>query len=234
MTTTASTALVTGASRGLGLALARSLSDDGWALVIDARHATDLAAASDSLRAEATVVSVVGDIADESHRADLATAAHTLGGLDLVVLNAGTLGPSPLPPLASLRLNDLRTTLELNLVAQVGVVQALLPHLRPRATVVAITSDAAVEPYEGWGAYAAAKAGLEQIAAILAAERPDLRVLRIDPGDMRTQMHQDAFPGEDISDRPLPEASIPGIRALLTEPSGRYRAADAVAPVEVA
>ena len=128
------------------------------------------------------------------------------------MLNAGTLGPSPLPALADLRLGDLRTTLEANLVAQLGVVQALLPHLRPGATIVAITSDAAVEPYEGWGAYAAAKAGFEQLAAVLGVERPDLRVLRVDPGDMRTQMHQDAFPGEDISDRPLPEDRVPGLR----------------------
>ena len=120
--------------------------------------------------------------------------------------------------------------------AQLGVVQALLPHLRRGATVVAITSDAAVEAYEGWGAYAAAKAGFEQLAAVLAAERPDLRVLRVDPGDMRTQMHQDAFPGEDISDRPEPEESVPGIRALIAGPypSGRYRASDVPAPLEVA
>jgi NAD(P)-dependent dehydrogenase (short-subunit alcohol dehydrogenase family) len=182
------------------------------------------------------VVPVVGDITDELHRADLALAAQSVGGLDVVVLNAGTLGPSPLPRLSQLRLGDLRTTLEANLVAQLGIVQALLPHLRPGATIVAITSDAAVEPYEGWGAYAAAKAGLEQLAAVLGAERPDLRVLRVDPGDMRTQMHQDAFPGEDIADRPRPEESVPGIRGLIEGgvPSGRYRAADVPSPLQVA
>jgi len=232
MTTTAPTAIVTGASRGLGLALARSLAADGWGLVVDARHPSPLKEAISSLD---DAVAITGDISDEPHRDDLATAAATLGGLDLVVLNAGTLGPSPLPPLSRLRLGDLRTTLEVNLVAQLGLVQALLPHLRPGATIVAITSDAAVEPYEGWGAYAAAKAGFEQLAAILGAERPDLRVLRIDPGDMRTQMHQDAFPGEDISDRPVPEDSVPAIRALIAGPypSGRYRAADVPAPLEV-
>ena len=212
MTTSSPTAVVTGASRGLGLALARSLAGDGWALVVDARDPGARAAATDSLPG---AVAIAGDIADDLHRDDLATAAASLGGVDLVVLNAGTLGPSPLPSLDRLRLSDLRATLEVNLVAQVGVVQALLPHLRRGATIVAVTSDAAVEPYEGWGAYGAAKAGFEHLAAVLGAERPDLRVLRVDPGDMRTRMHQDAFPGEDISDRPEPEASVPAIRALL-------------------
>jgi len=236
MTTTARTALITGASRGLGLALARSLAEDGWALVVDARHAADLAAATDPLAGRAPIVPVVGDITDAAHRADLAAAAASVGGLDVVVLNAGTLGPSPLPSVSRLRLDDLRATLETNLVAQIGVVQALLPHLRPGATVVAVTSDAAVEPYEGWGAYGAAKAGFEQVTSVLGAERPDLRVLRVDPGDMRTQMHQDAFPNEDISDRPLPEASIPGLRGLIegAHPSGRYQVAGVPAPVEVA
>jgi len=235
MTTTAPTATVTGASRGLGLALARSLAEDGWALVLDGRHADDLADAVSPLEAITTVIPVVGDITDEAHRADLATAAQALGGLDVVVLNAGTLGPSPLPPLSHLRLGDLRTTLEANLVAQLGIVQALLPHLRPGAAIVAVTSDAAVEPYEGWGAYAAAKAGFEQLAAVLGAERPDLRVLRVDPGDMQTKMHQDAFPGEDISGRPRPEERVPGLRGLIEGPfrSGRYRVSDVPAPVEV-
>jgi NAD(P)-dependent dehydrogenase (short-subunit alcohol dehydrogenase family) len=236
MTTPAPTALVTGASRGLGRALVRSLHADGWGLVVDARHAVDLAATVDELDGSTPVVPIVGDVTDEHHRADLATAAATLGGLDLLVLNAGTLGPSPLPEVTELRLDDLRTTLETNLVAQVGIIQSLLPHLRGGAAVVVVTSDAAVEAYEGWGAYAASKAGLEQLAAVLAAERPDLRVLRVDPGDMRTQMHQDAFPGEDISDRPLPEASVPGLRRLIDEhsPSRRYRVADVRLPVEVA
>jgi NAD(P)-dependent dehydrogenase (short-subunit alcohol dehydrogenase family) len=233
MTTTAPTAIVTGASRGLGAALAHSLAEDGWALIVDGRQAAALHDAAGS--ADGTIA-IAGDISDERHRDDLATAAASLGGLDLVVLNAGTLGPSPLPSLSRLRLGDLRATLEVNLVAQLGVVQAVLPHLRPGATIVAITSDAAVEAYEGWGAYGAAKAGLEQLAAVLAVERPDLRVLRVDPGDMRTQMHQDAFPGEDISDRPEPEASVPGVRALIAGPfpSGRYRASEVPVPLEVA
>jgi NAD(P)-dependent dehydrogenase (short-subunit alcohol dehydrogenase family) len=238
MTTSTPTALVTGASRGLGRALAQSLASDGWSLVLDGRDPQALAAATVDLPT-AGVVPIPGDITESSHRTDLATAAGRIGGLDLVVLNAGTLGPSPLPALADLDVADLRATLETNLVAQLGVIQALLPHLRPGATVVAVTSDAAVEPYEGWGAYASAKAGLEQLAAVLGAERPDLRVLRIDPGDLRTQMHQDAFPGEDISDRPPPEAAIPGLRALIEGgcPSGRYRVADVAdvpAPLGVA
>ena len=236
MTTTAPTAVVTGASRGLGLALASSLAADGWALVLDARHPADLAAATEPLAAATTVVAVAGDITDEAHRSDLAVAATALGGVDLLVLNAGTLGPSPLPAVARLSLGDLRTTLETNLVAQLGVIQALLPHLRPGATIMAITSDAASDAYEGWGAYGAAKAGFEQLAAVLGAERPDLRVLRVDPGDMRTQMHQDAFPGEDISDRPLPEESVPGLRRLIDGSfgSGRHRVADLPAPLGVA
>jgi NAD(P)-dependent dehydrogenase (short-subunit alcohol dehydrogenase family) len=235
MTTSAPTALVTGASRGLGLALTRSLVLDGWAVLIDARDAVDLADATDHLDGPGRAVPVVGDITDEDHRADLSTVAASLGGLDLVVLNAGTLGPSPLPPVARLRLGDLRATLETNVVAQLGLIQALLPQLRPEATIVAITSDAAVEPYEGWAAYGAAKAAFEHVAAVLGTERPDLHVLRVDPGDMRTRMHQDAFPGEDISDRPLPDDSVPPLRALIARgaPSGRYRAAE-IRPLEVA
>jgi NAD(P)-dependent dehydrogenase (short-subunit alcohol dehydrogenase family) len=210
MTTTAPTAVVTGASRGLGAALAHSLAEDGWALIVDARHA---AALKDATSAAERTIAIAGDITDELHREDLATAAASLGGLDLVVLNAGTLGPSPLPDLSHLRLSDLRLTLEANLVSQLGVVQALLPHLRPGATIVAVTSDAAVEAYEGWGAYGAAKAGFEHLAAVLAAERPDLRVLRIDPGDMRTQMHQTPSRGRtspiDRSQRRACPASVP-------------------------
>jgi NAD(P)-dependent dehydrogenase (short-subunit alcohol dehydrogenase family) len=225
MTTTHRTALVTGASQGLGLALAHRLTEQGWAVVVDGRHAASLTDAAASFSGP-QVVPVTGDVADPAHRRQLADAAASLGGVDLLVLNAGTLGPSPLPPIASTSLDELRTTLELNVVAQVGVVQALLPHLRPQATIIAVTSDAAVEGYEGWGAYGASKAALEQAMHVLGAERPDLRVLRVDPGDMRTAMHQAAFPGEDISDRPPPEASVPGIIALVTgsQPSGRYQA----------
>jgi NAD(P)-dependent dehydrogenase (short-subunit alcohol dehydrogenase family) len=235
MTTPAPTALVTGTSRGLGLALARSLAADGWALVVDARHAGDLASAVDQLEGAGPVVPVVGDIGQPTHRADLATAAASLGGLDLVVLSAGTLGPTPLPPVADLHLDDLRTTLEANVVAQVGVLQALLPHLRPGATVVAITSDAAVEAYEGWGAYGASKAAFEHLFAVLAAERPDLRVLRIDPGDMATEMYRQAAPDDDLAGMPRAEDRVPAIRRLIAEdfPSRRYRGPDVRTPLEV-
>jgi NAD(P)-dependent dehydrogenase (short-subunit alcohol dehydrogenase family) len=236
MTTPAPTALVTGASRGLGLALARSLAADGWGLVVDARHAADLAAAVDATERTAPLVPVVGDLTDPRHRHDLATAASSLGGLDLVVLSAGTLGPAPLPPVAELRLEDLRSTLETNVVAQVGLLQAVLPHLRPGATVVAITSDAAVEPYEGWGAYGASKAALEQVANVLGAERPDLRVLRIDPGDMATAMYAEAAPDEDLSQMASAEDRVPAIRRLVDEgfPGRRYRGPEITAPLGVA
>lgn len=228
-------ALVTGASRGLGRAIASSLAGDGWALVVDARHADDLASAVAGLPATEPVEARPGDVTDPGHREELAEAAARLGGLDLLVLSAGALGPTPLPRLEALDLDDLRRTLEVNLVAQLGLVQALLPHLHDDATVVAITSDAAVEAYEGWGAYGASKAALEQMAAVLAAEQPGLRVLRVDPGDLRTQMHQDAFPGEDISDRPVPEQAVPPLRALLAAPtpSGRYRLAEVASALEV-
>jgi NAD(P)-dependent dehydrogenase (short-subunit alcohol dehydrogenase family) len=236
MTTTSPTALVTGTSRGLGFALAQSLAGDGWGLVVDARHAADLAAAVDRLEGRGPIVPVVGDITDPAHRADLATAASSLGGLDVVVLSAGTLGPAPLPAVTDVGLDDLRSTLETNVVAQIGLVQAVLPHLRPHATIVAITSDAAVEAYEGWGVYAASKAGLEQILAVLAAERPDLRVLRVDPGDMATEMYRTAAPDEDLTGMATPEDRVPAIRRLIAEdfPSRRYRGPDVRLPLEVA
>lgn len=236
MTTAAPTALVTGASRGLGLALARSLAGDGWALVVDARHAGDLASAVDGLDGTGTIVPVVGDITQPTHRADLATAAASLGGLDLFVLSAGTLGPAPLPTVAELLLDDLRTTLETNVVAQVGLIQALLPHLRPRATLVAITSDAALEAYARWGAYGASKAAFEQVVHVLSAERPDLRVLRVDPGDMATDMYHQAAPDEDLTAMATPEERVPAIRRLIAEdfPSRRYRGAEVRSPLEVA
>jgi NAD(P)-dependent dehydrogenase (short-subunit alcohol dehydrogenase family) len=225
-----STAIVTGASRGLGRALALDLARDRWDLVIDARSAGVLQeVAREAQAAGATVRAFPGDIADPAHRRSLVEAAEERDGLDLLVVNAGTLGPSPLPSVAELSLADLEATLRVNTVAPLGLVQLALPALRAAGgTVVAVTSDAAVEGYEGWGAYGASKAALEQLAHILGAEEPALRVYRFDPGDMRTRMHQDAFPGDDISDRPEPESVVPVLRRLLAErpPSGRYRAAD--------
>jgi NAD(P)-dependent dehydrogenase (short-subunit alcohol dehydrogenase family) len=171
---------------------------------------------------------VPGDVTDAAHRRELVAAATRLGGLDLLVNNAGALGPSPLPPLASYPPDALADVLDANVVAPVTLTQLALPLLRAsqRGAVLNVTSDAAVEPYEGWGGYGASKAALEQASNVLAAEEPGIRVWWVDPGDMRTRMHQDAFPGEDISDRPPPEESVPGVLALIDRhaPSGRYRA----------
>ena len=221
------TALVTGASRGLGLALARELAARGWNLVVDARDADALAAAHATFAAAGRTVAIAGDVADPAHRDALIAAAWDLGGLDLLVNNASALGPSPLPPLAELDLAAFTAILTTNTVAPLALIQLALPLLEARGgRIVNVTSDAAVEGYEGWGGYGASKAGLEQLSNVLAAEHPDLRVYRVDPGDMRTQMHQDAFPGEDISDRPPPEESVPGLLALIegVYPSGRYQA----------
>jgi NAD(P)-dependent dehydrogenase (short-subunit alcohol dehydrogenase family) len=221
-------AIITGASRGLGLALARSLAADGWNLVVDARDGDALAEATRDL-GPGTVRAIRGDIADARHRADLISAAIQLGGIDLVVNNASVLGPSPQPRLADYPLDVLAHVFEVNLLAPIALAQLALPYLRERfGTIVDITSDAAVEPYEGWGGYGSSKAALEQAGNVLAAEEPIVHVYTFDPGDMRTQMHQEAFPGEDISDRPEPETVIPALRRLLFDlpDSGRYRASD--------
>jgi NAD(P)-dependent dehydrogenase (short-subunit alcohol dehydrogenase family) len=227
-------AIVTGASRGLGRALAGALAAAGYQLIIDARDGIALEAAAAALRTQhdlphRTVLALPGSIADASHRAALAAAAAEAGGASLLINNAGTLGASPLPALADYPLADLRASLEVNVVAPIALTQLLLPGLRSNGgAVLSITSDAAVEAYAGWGGYGAAKAALEQACHVLAAEEAALRVWWVDPGDLRTQMHQQAFPGEDISDRPLPETVTPAFMRLIGErmPSGRYRAAD--------
>jgi NAD(P)-dependent dehydrogenase (short-subunit alcohol dehydrogenase family) len=218
--------IVTGGSRGLGLALARALSERGWRLIVDARDADALAAATAGL---ARVVAVAGDVCDPDHRMRLVEAAGD--SIDLVVNNASLLGPSPQPPLADYPLAELKRVYEANVFAPLCLVQLALPRLTAGAAIVDVTSDAAVEPYEGWGGYGSSKAALEQLTAILAAEQPELRIYAVDPGDMRTQMQQDAFPGEDVSDRPPPEESVPGLLALIegSLPSGRYRARDLAA-----
>jgi NAD(P)-dependent dehydrogenase (short-subunit alcohol dehydrogenase family) len=219
------TAIVTGASRGLGLALAEALAGRGWRLVIDARDGVALDAAAAGLRERTEVVSVAGDVADAAHREALVAAAG--GPVQLLVNNASTLGASPLPELARYPLDELERVFRVNAIAPLALMQAVLPLLGEGARVVNVTSDAAVEAYEGWGGYGAAKAALEQISAVFAAEQPRLRVYAVDPGDMNTQMHQDAFPGEDISDRPPPSQSVPGLLRLIEGdlPSGRYSAA---------
>ncbi|GAA5149407.1 SDR family oxidoreductase [Nocardioides marinquilinus] len=218
-------ALVTGGSAGLGRALVHSLADDGWTVVTDARDPEALAAAVRGLDA---VVPVAGDVADPAHRQALTREVEWLGRLDLLVHNASTLGPLPLRPLRDVTERQLLDTWRTNAAAPAALTAQLLPRLTASAgTLVAITSDAAVEHYETWGAYAAGKAALEHLTLTTAAEE-GVRAYVVDPGDLRTRMHQDAFPGEDISDRPEPESVVPALRALLAAapPSGRYRAAD--------
>jgi NAD(P)-dependent dehydrogenase (short-subunit alcohol dehydrogenase family) len=218
------TAIVTGASRGLGLALADALADRGWRLVIDGRDGAALEQAAARLRDRTEVVALAGDVADQWHRQALVDAA--AAPVDLLVNNASRLGPSPQPPLATYPLDELEHVYRVNVLAPLALTQLVLPRLAEGARVVNVTSDAAVEPYEGWGGYGSSKAALEQLTAILGAEHPELRVYAVDPGDMNTRMHQEAFPGEDISDRPPPDASVPGLLALIEGdlPSGRYAA----------
>jgi short-subunit dehydrogenase len=222
-------AVITGASRGLGRALAAGLAAAGYALIIDARDPRTLREAADRIRAAvpgADVTALAGDVTEAAHRKDLAAAADQI---DLLVNNASTLGATPLPTLADYPVGELRTAFETNVVAPVALIQLFLPTLRERGgAVLNITSDAATEPYAGWGGYGAAKAALEQASNVLAAEEPSVRVWWTDPGDLRTDLHQAAFPGEDISDRPRPESVVPGLVRLVTErlPSGRYRAAE--------
>ena len=224
--------LITGASRGLGLALARALAKQGWTLIIDARGAQALEAARAELANLTRVIAIAGDVTDAAHRQALAQAAEQVGGLDAIVNNASILGPSPQPYLLDYPLDVLEQVYRTNVVAPLGLLQAVRGVLKPEARILNITSDAGVEAYEGWGGYGSSKAALEQLSHILAAENPGWRVYRVDPGDMRTQMHQEAFPGEDISDRPLPEVSVPGLLVLLTGnlPSGRYSARALPAP----
>ena len=226
--TSQSTVLVTGAGRGLGLALARSLLSSGWRVVVDARRAEHLAAALPG------AVVVPGDVTEPAHRDELASAVSGLAPtdeqrLDLLVNNASDLGPSPLPRLADVPLAAVRRVYETNVLAPLALTQKFLPLLRAsHGTVLNISSDAAVEAYAGWGAYGSSKAALDQLTAVLAAEEPGLAVYSVDPGDMRTEMHQAAFPGEDISDRPEPDAVVPALLRLIETrpPSGRVRAAD--------
>jgi NAD(P)-dependent dehydrogenase (short-subunit alcohol dehydrogenase family) len=230
------TAIVTGASTGLGAALAQGLASAGWSLVIDARGEAALSATAaviDRVRAPGTrVIAVAGDVTDPGHRERLALEAERLGGLELLVNNASTLGASPLPPLTGYPLGALRSVVETNLLAPLGLIQAAKPQLdranRPR--VLNITSDASVEAYPGWGGYGASKAALDHLGAVLAIEQPGWHVWSVDPGDLRTNMHQEAFPDEDISDRPEPITVVPALLALVESdrPSGRVRLADLV------
>lgn len=227
-------AIVTGASRGLGRALARGLADDGWSLVVDGRDEGALAEAGRELEGRlapgSSIVAVAGDVADPAHRRALVDAASGMGGVDLVVNNASVLGPSPQPRLAAYPLDVLRQVYEVNAVAPLALVQEALALLQssPCGRVLNVTSDASVEAYEGWGGYGSSKAALDHLSAVLGTEEPGLRVWAVDPGDMRTRLHQEAFPGADISDRPEPETVVPALLALIASerPSGRVRAAE--------
>ena len=221
------TAIITGGSQGLGRELAQALAELEWRVVIDGRDREALDAAAAQLGDR--VVAIAGDVTDPAHREELVRVASAAGDLHLLVNNASTLGPTPMPALADYPLDAWRDVFETNVVAPLALIQLVLPHLVPGSgRIVDITSDAGVEGYEGWGGYGSSKAALEQLTNVLAAEHPDLTVHRVDPGDMRTRMHQDAFPGEDISDRPPPAASVPGLLALILGeyPSGRYVARD--------
>jgi NAD(P)-dependent dehydrogenase (short-subunit alcohol dehydrogenase family) len=217
------TAIITGASRGLGLALARALDERGWRLVLDARGAEALEAQTQQLR---NAVALPGDVADAGHRNALVALAGPQ--IDLLVNNASILGPSPQPALADYPLDVLEHVYCVNALAPLALTQLALPHIPDGGVIINVTSDAGIEPYDGWGGYGSSKAAFEQWTAILGVELPNLRIYAIDPGDMRTQMHQEAFPDEDISDRPLPEQSVPALLALLDgeRQSGRYRAHD--------
>jgi NAD(P)-dependent dehydrogenase (short-subunit alcohol dehydrogenase family) len=222
-------ALVTGGSAGLGRALVAGLVQRGWTVITDARDAQRLADA-----AGPGVVAVPGDLTDAEHRDELVARVAAAGGLDLLVHNASTLGPTPLPRLDEVTPEDLQGTMRTNVGAPLILTGRLLPHLVASGGIlVGISSDAAVEHYPGWGLYGATKAALDHVVLQYAAENPALSAYVIDPGDMRTDMHQAAYPGEDISDRPLPETVVPRILAALEArpPSGRYRAADLAEPV---
>jgi NAD(P)-dependent dehydrogenase (short-subunit alcohol dehydrogenase family) len=231
------TALITGASRGLGLALSRGLAQRGWNLILTSRDPERLRPVRNELAEVTHVAALPGDLTNPSHRQALAVLARGHAGLDAVINNAGILGPSPRPELFDYPLDVLVEVYLANVIAPLGLLQAVRKELKPGARLINLTSDAGVSAYPGWGGYGSSKAALEQLSGVLAAENPDLRIYWVDPGDMRTDMHQAAFPGQDISDRPMPEAQVPGFVRLLEGelPSGRYGPADLVpAAVEAA
>jgi NAD(P)-dependent dehydrogenase (short-subunit alcohol dehydrogenase family) len=220
------TVLISGASRGLGLALAKALAEKHWNLVITARGSEQLEQARQELSKLTEVIAISGDVSDEAYLQRLVAVVKEVGGLDVLVNNASILGSSPQPTLAAYPLDVLEHVYKVNAFAPLRLMQLALPNLKANAAIINISSDAGVEGYAGWGGYGSSKAALEHLSKVFAAEHPELRVYWVDPGDMNTQMHQEAFPGEDISDRPLPEASVPGLLHLIESdlPSGRYKA----------
>ncbi|MFC5729872.1 MULTISPECIES: SDR family NAD(P)-dependent oxidoreductase [Nocardioides] len=232
-------ALVTGGSAGLGRALVAGLAERGWSVITDARDAGRLASLGDLPHAD-RITAIPGDVTDAGHRAALATAVDEHGRLDLVVHNASTLGPVSgdrrFRLLADTTPEDLRHVWRHNVDAPLVLTSLLLPALAAsEGVLVSISSDAAVDHYPGWGLYSASKAALDHVTLTFGVENPAIAAYAVDPGDMRTEMHQEWFPDEDISDRPLPETVVPHLLGLLQRrpPSGRYRAADlpAAAPV---
>lgn len=227
MNTTNQTALITGASRGLGFALALALAKKGWQLIINGRKASELLAAQRKLEQYTRVEAISGNVIDEIHLIQLPERIAQFGKIDLVVNNASTLGASPQPHLLDFPIEAVHTVFHTNVIAPLSLLQKIKTYLKSDAQIINISSDAAKEAYEGWGPYGASKAALDHLTAILSQENPQWRIYAFDPGDMRTQMHQEAFPGEDISDRPSPEAfAIPGLLTLIEEKfdSGRYQA----------
>lgn len=225
-------ALVTGGSRGLGRALTLALAERGWRLIIDGRDGARLDALVAELPDAGAVTAVAGDVANPGHRARLAEAVGTAGGLHVLVNNASILGPSPQPELAAYPADVLAGVYAVNTLAPLALTQLLLPELeRSGGRVVNLSSDAAVEAYEGWGGYGSSKAALDHLTAVLALEKPALRIYAFDPGDMATDMQQQAFPGDDVSDRAAPENVVPALLELIEGdlPSGRYRAGDLLA-----
>lgn len=218
------TALITGASRGLGFELAKVLAKKGWHLIINGRNARKLLDAQRILEQWTTVTAISGNVIDEIHLLQLEEAVAAANGLNLVINNASTIGASPQPHLLDYSIETIHTIFHTNVIAPLSLLQKVKKWLLPSATIINLSSDAAVEAYEGWGGYGASKAALDHLSHILAKENPQWKVYWVDPGDMRTDMHQAAFPGEDISDRPLPETSVPGFLALIlgNRESGRY------------
>ena len=211
MSATRSVGVVTGASRGLGVVIASVLADRGYDLVIGARSPEPLANTADALaRRGGRVVCVTGDVTDAEVRRRLVDAARQLGGLDVLVNNASELGP--IGPLMDFEVTRFGRLFPVNAGAPLALIQSAVPLLAERrGLIVNISSDAARAAYAGWGPYGASKAALELLTRTLAAELGDRGVsaVIVDPGDMRTRMHQEAFPDQDISDRPLPEVTAP-------------------------
>jgi len=232
MITTTKTALITGASKGFGLALAEALAQKGWQLIINARNAKTLLSTQRHLEQFTTVAAISGDVRDEIHLLQFAEKLEALDWkLDLVVNNASTLGASPQPALLDYHMDTLHQIFHTNVLAPISLLQKVKPFLTRTAKIINLSSDAAANAYEHWGGYGASKAALDHISRTLEVENPNLQVYALDPGDMRTDMHQAAFPGENIEDRPLPTTvAVPAALELIlgSHPSGRYAAGELV------